>query len=162
MKREDRKGQNRPGSLSIPLQEYIDLTLAAHSPFAMALRSTFFGGGTFCTRSNSASLLLLSLTFFALILAVAAQSEGNSSDPLNIYRDSDQYAYQGCFNETLEISSSSTRALSGGSFSDSDDMTVSKCLDFCAEGGDSDDGDDGDSDDGETRAYEYAGLQFAR
>ncbi|PNH44579.1 hypothetical protein VD0004_g3158 [Verticillium dahliae] len=85
----------------------------------------------------------------ALALALAALAAAQSPTVYHPDQRSSPYAYAGCYNETTTLSSSNTRALSGGASQlGFGNMTVPLCLDFCRRG---------------TRAaYAYAGLQYAR
>ncbi|KAK6339026.1 hypothetical protein TWF696_009822 [Orbilia brochopaga] len=87
---------------------------------------------------------------FSLVLlnfAVAQSSSSTISPPasptrtLTIDRGSDGYQYQGCYNETLDITNE--RAIYGGNVTRSESMTVGKCLAICKAG-----------------SFTYAGLEY--
>ncbi|KAM0276668.1 hypothetical protein ACHAQH_006530 [Verticillium albo-atrum] len=82
-----------------------------------------------------------------LLLALAALSAAQS--PTVYTPENGPYTYQGCFNETTTLSSSNTRALSGGvSQLGFGNMTAPLCLEYCKDGTDDE--------------YKYAGLQYSR
>ncbi|KAG7139588.1 putative fungistatic metabolite like protein [Verticillium longisporum] len=84
-----------------------------------------------------------------LVLALAALAAAQSPTVYTPDKRSSPYAYEGCYNETTTLSSSNTRALSGGvSQLGFGNMTVPLCLDYCRRG--------------TAAAYKYAGLQYAR
>ncbi|KAF9880027.1 hypothetical protein CkaCkLH20_02838 [Colletotrichum karsti] len=84
------------------------------------------------------------------LLLLAFLSPLASAQALSIYKDSDKYKYQGCFNETNEIENTGKlRALSdGASKAFNGNMTVPMCLSFCSSGTDTD--------------YKYAGVEYSR
>lgn len=83
----------------------------------------------------------------ALILALVGAQQ--ASDRISIYKDSQKYAYYGCYNETTEIDGSDhSRALSDGTNEvKRGEMTVPMCLGFCSGG---------------KTEYRYAGLEWSR
>ena len=92
-------------------------------------------------------LLLQVLPPLALLLVlVSAQA---ASDKISIYKDSQKYAYHGCYNETTEIDGSDhSRALAdGANVVKRGEMTVPMCLSFCSGG---------------KTEYRYAGLEWSR
>lgn len=83
-------------------------------------------------------------------LLLALLSPLVSAQSLSIYKDSDKYKYQGCFNETNELpDTGKLRALSDGASRAFDgNMTVPMCLSFCSSGTDT--------------GYKYAGVEYSR
>ncbi|KND89522.1 WSC domain-containing protein 2 [Tolypocladium ophioglossoides CBS 100239] len=92
-------------------------------------------------------LLRLLLPLAALLLAFATAQQ--ASDKITIYKDSQKYAYYGCYNETTGIDGSDhSRALSDGiNEVKRGEMTVPMCLSFCSGG---------------KTEYRYAGLEWSR
>jgi len=94
--------------------------------------------------SRTAAILLTTVTFCKSQEMLAS----NGTVP-GIYRESGQYKYHGCYNETMQIQDSAQeRALTGGShLVIAGKMTVPICLEFCASNG---------------TQYQYAGLEWSR
>ncbi|KAG5750379.1 hypothetical protein H9Q69_008788 [Fusarium xylarioides] len=94
--------------------------------------------------SRTAAILLTTVTFCKSQEMLAS----NGAVP-GIYRESGQYKYRGCYNETMLIQDSAQeRALTGGShLVMAGKMTVPICLEFCASN---------------DTQYQYAGLEWSR
>ncbi|KAL0939012.1 uncharacterized protein CTRU02_205623 [Colletotrichum truncatum] len=90
--------------------------------------------------------MLSSLLLLAFLAPLA------SAQALAIYKESDKYKYQGCFNETNDLPETAReRALSNGAskvFDMNANMTVPICLSFCSNGTD--------------KEYKYAGVEYSR
>lgn len=98
----------------------------------------------------------LQLQLVALLLGqVSAQAQTTASPrphPM-INNGSAEYAYIGCYEETIALTNTShLRALHGGMDQvGGGRMTVPNCLDFCSGG-----------ENGNRVPYEYAGLEYSR
>ncbi|KAI1312409.1 WSC domain-containing protein [Xylaria venustula] len=84
-------------------------------------------------------------------------SPSSTAPVLQIVNGSDSdstYSYAGCWNETSDLAGTNgLRALDGTSEVLPGEMTVQKCLDFCAHG---------NSSSGAAHAYRLAGLEYSR
>ncbi|KAM5360620.1 hypothetical protein ACJZ2D_013643 [Fusarium nematophilum] len=93
-------------------------------------------------------LVLVTFLNLLTILVAARDTRDSNDDEPAIYKESDQYTYSGCYNETTEIKDSAEeRALNDGThLVKAGQMTVPMCLDFCTSNG----------------TYRYAGLEWSR
>ncbi|KAI1369343.1 WSC domain-containing protein [Xylaria arbuscula] len=99
------------------------------------------------------SLLLLLIATPILPHATAQSTSNNTTTTTNLTivdGSSSNYVYAGCWNETSALpDTTGLRALDGASETLPGEMTVEKCLDFCAQTRPS-------------RPYQLAGLEYSR
>ncbi|KAI0974545.1 WSC domain-containing protein [Xylaria arbuscula] len=106
------------------------------------------------------SLLLISTPILPTTVAQSSTSTttpspSSTAPALQIVNGSESaYSYAGCWNETSGLAGTTgLRALDGPSEVLPGEMTVQKCLDFCAHG---------NSSTGAAHAYRLAGLEYSR